>query len=57
MQEDIKMQFKFIDSKMKEIYFSPIKVESETVESDNVFWNTMNMLAYQNIAFQQVKFA
>lgn len=51
------MQFKFIDSKMKEIYFSPIKVESETVESDSVFWNTMNMLAYQNIAFQQVKFA
>lgn len=53
------MQFKVIDSKMKEIYFNPTKVEdkTETVESNNLFWNRMNMLAYQNIAIQQVRFA
>ena len=59
IQEDIKMQFKVIDSKMKEIYFNPTKVEDkvETVEFNNTFWNTMNVMAYQNIAIQQVKFA
>ena len=53
------MQFKVIYSKMKEIYFNPTKVEDkvETVEFNNTFWNTMNVMAYQNIAIQQVKFA
>ena len=59
IQEDIVMQFKVIDSKMKEIYFNPTMVEeeTETIEVNNVFWNTMNVLAAQNVAIQQVRFA
>lgn len=53
------MQFKVIDSKMKEIYFNPTIVadKEETVEFNNNFWCKMNVVAYQNIAIQQVKFA
>lgn len=53
------MQFKVIDSKMKEIYFSPVKIDDkeETAEFNNTFWNTMNVIAYQNMALQQVRFA
>lgn len=53
------MQFKVIDSKIKEIYFNPTIVsdESETARFNNIFWNSMNVVAYQNIAIQQVKFA
>jgi len=53
------MQFKSIDSKMKEIYFNPTTVEekTETVEFNKTFWNTMNVVAYQNMAIQQVRFA
>lgn len=53
------MQFKVIDSKMKEIYFNPTMVEekTETVAFNNVFWNAMNVMAAQNVAIQQVRFA
>ena len=53
------MQFKQIDSKIKEIYFTPTKVEdkTETVEFNNTFWSTMRVMANQNIAIQQVRFA
>ncbi len=53
------MQFKVIDSKMKEIYFNPTMVEekTETIEFNTNFWNTMNVLAAQNVAIQQVRFA
>lgn len=53
------MQFKVIDSKIKEIYFNPqiVSDEKEVAEFNNIFWNSMNVVAFQNIAIQQVKFA
>ncbi len=53
------MQFKQIDSKMKEIYFNPTMVEekTETAAFNTVFWNAMNVMATQNVAIQQVRFA
>ena len=53
------MQFKVIDSKIKEIYFNPqiVSDEKEIADFNTTFWNTMNVVAYQNIAIQQVKFA
>ncbi len=53
------MQFNVIDSKMKEIYFNPTIVEdkTETLNFNHIFWNTMNVIANQNIAIQQICFA
>ena len=53
------MQTKVIDTRNKEVYFNPTVVEEQN-EADTFvenFWSTMNMIAYQNIAIQQVKFA
>lgn len=59
IQEDTEMQFNVIDSKMKEIYFNPTIVEdkTETLNFNHIFWNTMNVIANQNIAIQQICFA
>ena len=51
------MQSKIIDSKLKEIYYTaqPIKEEAEVLESRFNFWNTMNIVAMQNMSYQQMK--
>lgn len=59
ISEDIMMQYKLIDSKIKEIYFNAelISEEDEVVESRFLFWNNLNSIAIQNISIQQLKFA
>lgn len=51
------MQFKFIDTKMKEIYYNsvPLKEDNELVESRYNFWNSMNIIGIQNLSVHQVK--
>ncbi len=51
------MQFKFINSKYKEIYFTPAIVQEEenVLESNKVFFNNMQILAYQNMASHKLK--
>lgn len=53
------MQYKVIDSKVKEIYFVPniIEDDASVVESRDLFWATLNNLAVQNISMQQLKMA
>ncbi len=54
------MQFKEIDSKIKEIYYTPIllKEKEEDLTFQNNFWNSMNMIAFQNMKnIQQLKTA
>ncbi|MCD7878706.1 MAG: hypothetical protein LUG16_02090 [Candidatus Gastranaerophilales bacterium] len=52
------MEFKTIDSKMKEIYYTPqIITNEETEKSDFAFWNSMHIIAMQNITMQNIKMA
>ena len=53
------MQFKQIDCKMKEIYFNarPLKEEAEVIEARFTFWNSLNNIAINNMAIQQIKMA
>lgn len=51
------MEFKAIDTKCKEIYFSPVMVEvvDENVDSSAAIWNALNSLAVQNLGVQRVR--
>jgi len=53
------MQFKVIDSKVKEIYYisHTIEEEASVVESRDLFWASLNNLAVQNISMRQLKMA
>ena len=53
------MQYKQINCKMKEIYFNarPLKEDAEVIESRFTFWNSLNNLAINNMAIQQIKMA
>lgn len=53
------MKYRTIDTKMKEIYINAVRIEDETPESKNLhkFWNSMNIVAMQNMSIQQIKYA
>ena len=59
IQEEAYMQYKQIDCKIKEIYFNarPLKEEAEVIEARFVFWNSLNNLAINNMAIQQIRMA
>lgn len=51
------VQTKLIDCKMKEIYYTPSRVEEDTevTEYRTVFWNCMEVYALQNMNLVHVK--
>ncbi len=50
------MEFKTLDNKLKEIYFNPTILNTDNITDKNsVFWNNMNIIASQNLAFLQMK--
>ena len=53
------MQFKQIDSKMKEIYFEAklVQESEKVIESRYNFWNSMNIVAMNNMTIQRMKMA
>ena len=52
------MDYKVINSKMKEIYFTPRVIEDEEAnKSDFTFWSSMQVLATTNISIQNLKMA
>ncbi len=52
------MNFKTIDTKMKEIYINTARIETDDNEKRvSNFWNSMNMVAITNMSMQQIKYA
>ncbi|MCD7780016.1 MAG: hypothetical protein LUH05_05020 [Candidatus Gastranaerophilales bacterium] len=53
------MEFKEINCKMKEIYYTPapMKEDVESLKFQYKFWNSMNIIAMQNMTVQTMKMA
>lgn len=52
------MNFKTIDTKMKEIYINTSRIEADENEKRvSNFWKSMNMVAITNMSMQQIKYA
>lgn len=51
------MNYKNIDTKMKEVYFDTKQILNDDIESETYetnFWKSMDMIAIQNLTFQKL---
>lgn len=50
-------EYRKIDTRMKEIYFEAhlVKEDRRTLESRFKFWNTLNIMAINNMSIQQIR--